>query len=92
MAELLARASGPTRALWDGLRLYYTESAGHPRLRAAIAGLYDGVDPDDVLVFAGAEEAIFAWASTELGPATTSSWCGRPTSRCTRSRGRRAPT
>ena len=67
MAELLALATPDTRALWDQLALGYTESPGHPRLRAAIAALYDGIEAEDVLVFAGAEEAIFAWANTELG-------------------------
>ena len=38
MAELLALADDEARALWDGLRLGYTESAGHPLLRAEIAG------------------------------------------------------
>jgi aspartate/methionine/tyrosine aminotransferase len=69
LAEVLGWASEETRAAWDGLRLGYTEAPGHPRLRAAIAALYDdAVEAEDVLVFAGAEEAIFAWASTELGP------------------------
>ena len=45
--------------LWDRLTLGYTESTGHPLLRREIAGLYDGIEPDDVLVFAGAEEGIF---------------------------------
>jgi aspartate/methionine/tyrosine aminotransferase len=67
MAEVLAWASEETRAAWDGLRLGYTEAPGHPRLRGAIAALYDEtVTADDVLVFAGAEEAIFAWASVVL--------------------------
>ena len=30
--------------------------------------LYDGIEPDDVLVFAGAEEAIFCLANVMLGP------------------------
>ena len=67
MAEVLGWGSDATREAWDGLRLGYTEAPGHPRLRAAIAGLYDGLEAEDVLVFAGAEEAIFAWAHTELG-------------------------
>ena len=46
-------------ALWDGLTLGYTESTGHPLLRREIAALYEGIEPEDVLVFAGAEEAIF---------------------------------
>jgi aspartate/methionine/tyrosine aminotransferase len=68
MADLLALADGETRALWDGLRLGYTESAGHPLVRAAIAALYEDVTPDEVLVFAGAEEAIFVTANVALSP------------------------
>jgi len=68
MAELLALADDETRALWDGLQLGYTESTGHPLLRREIAGLYEAISPDDVLVFAGAEEAIFCLVSVMLGP------------------------
>ncbi len=68
MAELLALADEETRALWDGLRLGYTESTGHPLLRREIAGLYDTVVGDEVLVFAGAEEAIFCLSNVLLGP------------------------
>jgi aspartate/methionine/tyrosine aminotransferase len=60
-------ADDETRALWDGLALGYTESTGHPLLRREIAALYDAVDADDVLVFAGAEEAIFCLANVLLG-------------------------
>ena len=68
MAELLALAHGDARALWDGLRLGYTESTGHPLLRAEIAQLYDEIAPDDVLVFAGAEEAIFCLVNVLVEP------------------------
>ena len=68
MGELLALADPEARALWDGLRLGYTESTGHPLLRAEIALLYDEVSADDVLVFAGAEEAIFCLSNVLLGP------------------------
>ncbi len=68
MAELLALADDETRAMWDGLRLGYTESTGHPLLRREIASLYPGLEPDDVLVFAGAEEAIFCLVTTLVGP------------------------
>ena len=54
--------------LWDGLTLGYTESSGHPLLKREIASLYEGTGPDDVLVFAGAEEAIFCLANVLLGP------------------------
>lgn len=57
--ELVSFADAPTRALWDSLRLGYTESLGHPLLRAEIASLYETVTPDDVITFAGAEEGIF---------------------------------
>ncbi|HEX7346789.1 MAG TPA: aminotransferase class I/II-fold pyridoxal phosphate-dependent enzyme [Candidatus Limnocylindrales bacterium] len=66
MADLLDLADEETRAMWDGLTLGYTESTGHPLLRAEIASLYEGLEPEDVLVFAGAEEAIFCLASTHL--------------------------
>ncbi len=59
MKDLLAMASPESRALWDHLALGYTESPGHPLLREEIARLYEGVSPDEVLCFAGAEEAIY---------------------------------
>jgi aspartate/methionine/tyrosine aminotransferase len=68
MADLLALADDETRALWDGLRLGYTESTGHPLLRREIASLYDRIATDEVLVFAGAEEAIFCVVNVLLGP------------------------
>ena len=68
MADVLALADDEARSLWDGLRLGYTEAPGHPLLRAEIAELYEHVDPDGVLVFAGAEEAIYCLMSVALGP------------------------
>jgi aspartate/methionine/tyrosine aminotransferase len=68
MADLLALADDESRALWDGLHLGYTESTGHPLLRREIASLYDTVEPDDVLTFAGAEEAIFCLMNVLVGP------------------------
>ena len=68
MNELLALADDETRSLWDGLALGYAESTGHPRLRREIAAMYAGLDPDDVLVFAGAEEGIFCLVNVLLGP------------------------
>jgi aspartate/methionine/tyrosine aminotransferase len=67
MGELLALADDESRTLWDGLTLGYTETPGHPLLRAEIAALYPGLEPDDVLVFAGAQEAIFCFAQAALG-------------------------
>ncbi len=68
MADLLALADPDTAALWRDLRLGYTEAPGHPLLRAEIATLYDTITPDQVLVFSGAEEAIFVTANVLLGP------------------------
>lgn len=50
------------RKLWLG----YTESLGHPELRAAAAGLYPGLSADQVLIHSGAEEAIFLFANAVL--------------------------
>ncbi len=60
MAELVASADAETAEMWRTLRLGYTEVTGHPMLRAAIAATYDGVEPDEVVVFSGAEEPILA--------------------------------
>ena len=67
LPELLALADPASRALWDDLGLGYTESAGHPLLRREIAGLYEGIAPDETLIFSGAEEAIFALLNVTLG-------------------------
>jgi aspartate/methionine/tyrosine aminotransferase len=69
MADLLDLADDETRGLWGGLRLGYTESTGHPLLRAEIASLYESIEPDEVLVLAGAEEAIFCLVNVLVGPA-----------------------
>jgi aspartate/methionine/tyrosine aminotransferase len=68
MAELLALASEEDRRRWETLRLGYTESPGLPELRAEIASLYETVQAEDVLVFSGAEEAIFTLHNVLLGP------------------------
>jgi aspartate/methionine/tyrosine aminotransferase len=68
MADLLELADEESRALWRTLRLGYTEAPGHPLLRAEIATLYDSISPDGILVFAGAEEAIFCLSNVLLGP------------------------
>jgi aspartate/methionine/tyrosine aminotransferase len=68
MGDLLALADDETRELWDRLTLGYTESTGHPLLRREIAGLYEGLEAEDVLVFAGAEEAIFCLMNVLAGP------------------------
>ncbi len=68
MSELLTLADDETRALWDGLQLGYTESTGHPLLRREIASLYETIEPDEILTFAGAEEAVFCLMNVIAGP------------------------
>lgn len=68
MRELLAMADAEAERLWADLRLGYTDSAGHPLLRAEIARTYQTVDPEQVLVCSGAQEAIFVTLGAMLGP------------------------
>jgi aspartate/methionine/tyrosine aminotransferase len=67
MADLLALADKEGLELWEKMALGYTESAGHPVLRAEIAGLYYSLIPDQVLVLAP-EEGIFIAMQTLLSP------------------------
>ncbi|HVE84067.1 MAG TPA: aminotransferase class I/II-fold pyridoxal phosphate-dependent enzyme [Myxococcales bacterium] len=67
MEELLALADPECAAMWRALKLGYTESLGHPLLRREIASLYQGVAPEEVLTFTGAEEAIYSVMSVLLG-------------------------
>ncbi|MCC7450778.1 MAG: aminotransferase class I/II-fold pyridoxal phosphate-dependent enzyme [Anaerolineae bacterium] len=63
--ELLVMESGAAERFqqhWLG----YTESPGSPELRQAISGLYQTIDPDQVLVHSGAEEAIFNFMNVTL--------------------------
>lgn len=65
LGELLAMEPGATEE-FSALRLGYTETAGDPALRQEIASLYKGISADDILVFAGAEEAIFVFMNAVL--------------------------
>ena len=67
MQELLGMADADSLALWQDLRLGYTESQGHPLLREAVTRLYQAIDPDQVLV-AVPEEAIFLAMNALLKP------------------------
>src|ERR1035437_6300540 len=67
LRDLLDLADEDGLRRWEDLRLGYTESAGDPAWRAESARLYEHVQADDVLVFAGAEEAIFALHNVLLG-------------------------
>jgi len=67
MSELLEMSDAESLALWRDLRLSYTESEGHPRLRQAIARLYEKINPEQILV-AVPEEAIFLAINLLLNP------------------------
>jgi aspartate/methionine/tyrosine aminotransferase len=67
MEELLRVGSPASQELWQGLKLGYTESAGHPLLRAEVAGLYQGISAEQVMI-AAPEEAIFIAMQTLLAP------------------------
>ncbi len=65
LQDLLAFEPG-AQEQFLGLRLGYTETPGNPALRQAIATLYEHVAADQVLVHAGAEEAIFNFMNVAL--------------------------
>lgn len=67
VAELLALADAEGRRLWDELRLGYTESSGHPALRAEIARLYGSIVPEQIVV-AAPEELILITMHSLLRP------------------------
>jgi aspartate/methionine/tyrosine aminotransferase len=59
IADLLALEEGAAEK-FQNVWLGYTESLGSPTsLRGEIAGMYSTTQPEDVLVFSGAGEAIF---------------------------------
>jgi aspartate/methionine/tyrosine aminotransferase len=65
IADLLAFEAGAAERFqrhWLG----YTESPGSPTLRKEIAGMYETTQPDDILVFSGANEAIYLFMLAAL--------------------------
>lgn len=69
LSSLLKFATPVDRAAWERLHLGYTQTQGSPALRAEIARTYERVTAEDVLCFAGAEEAIYATMQVLLTPA-----------------------
>ena len=65
IGDLLAMEPG-TEEDFAALRLGYTETAGDPELRKLISKLYQGITAADILVFAGAEEAIFVFMNAVM--------------------------
>jgi aspartate/methionine/tyrosine aminotransferase len=68
LRELLEYASPADRERFHGLHLGYTQTFGAPTLRDAIAATYDSLAANDILCFAGAEEAIFIAMQVLLSP------------------------
>jgi hypothetical protein len=68
LPELLAMASDEDRADFENLSLGYTETFGAPVLRQEIARTYDTVHPENLICFAGAEEAIYVAMKVLLTP------------------------
>ncbi len=65
VAELLSLESGAAEKFqshWLG----YTESQGSPSLRQVICELYETMQPENILVHTGAEEAIFLFMHAVL--------------------------
>lgn len=67
LKDLLAIEPGAAER-FESLWLGYTDSLGDPDLRRAISGLYEHITSDQVLVHAGAEEAIFNFMNVALRP------------------------
>jgi hypothetical protein len=53
MSEVLALADDELRSDWENLTLKYTETPGGIKLRTEVSKLYKGVDPSQVVIFAG---------------------------------------
>ncbi|MCG6190817.1 aminotransferase class I/II-fold pyridoxal phosphate-dependent enzyme [Maribellus maritimus] len=56
--ELMQMADAETHYLWENLKLGYTESSGHPKLKAEIVKLYHSISADEINVMVP-EEGIF---------------------------------
>jgi aspartate/methionine/tyrosine aminotransferase len=68
MSEVLTLADDELRDDWESLTLKYTETPGGIKLRTEVANLYRGVDPSQVVIFAGADEAIWVFFTATLKP------------------------
>jgi len=65
IADLLTLEEGAAEKFqqtWLG----YTESQGHPALRKEIANIYESIQPEEILVHTGAEEAIYLFMHAVL--------------------------
>lgn len=65
MIEILEQANEEELKLWESLKLGYTESEGHPLLKESIAGLYQNIQANQLLV-SSPGEANFILMNTLL--------------------------
>ena len=65
IADLLAIEEGAAEK-FQNVWLGYTESQGSPTLRREICNLYETLQPEDILVHTGAQEAIFLFMHAML--------------------------
>ena len=68
LPELLSLASEATAARWRDLGFGYTDPCGSHSLRSAIAGLYERMDAEQIIAFAGAQEALGVVLRGLVGP------------------------
>ena len=66
MKDLLSMADEECLAQWENLKLGYTETRGSPILRSEILKTYPGLNLENILCFAGAEEGVFCCLRTML--------------------------
>ncbi len=68
LTSLLALAEADDAERWDKLSLGYTDPRGAPWLRGAIAQRHSTIEPEAVVVCAGAQEALSCVAQALLEP------------------------
>jgi len=68
IADLLSLDADPAGAAekFQNVWLGYTESQGSPALRKEISNIYETIQPEEILVHTGAEEAIFLFMHAVL--------------------------
>jgi aspartate/methionine/tyrosine aminotransferase len=67
LSALMEYADDEDRQQWENLYLGYTETYGSPGLREVIGNTYQDIAAEDILCFAGAEEAIYCAMHAILG-------------------------
>ncbi len=68
VTDLIDMADFECKELWDNLCLGYTETHGLPLLRQEISQLYTSLNKSNILVFSGANEAIYISMQCLLEP------------------------